>query len=78
MAPAKGALSGTPPNLKYTPAADYYGADSFTFIANDGSLNSAPATISITVSPVNDAPLAVSKTVDDRQCHSACDPAGRQ
>ncbi|MEY3896454.1 MAG: hypothetical protein RLZZ214_1974, partial [Verrucomicrobiota bacterium] len=62
-APTKGALSGTPPNLRYTPTADYYGTDSFTFIANDGSLNSAAATVSITVSPVNDAPVAVSKTV---------------
>ena len=62
-APAKGVLTGTPPNLKYTPTADYYGSDSFTFIANDGSLNSAAATVSITVSPVNDAPVATSKTV---------------
>ena len=61
--PTKGALTGTPPNLKYTPTADYSGADSFTFIANDGSLNSAAATVSITVTPVNDAPAAVSKTV---------------
>jgi RHS repeat-associated protein len=42
----------------YTPAPDFYGADSFTAIANDGALNSAPATIAIEVRPVNDAPVA--------------------
>lgn len=43
----------------YTPAANYNGLDSFTFKANDGSLNSNIATISITVTAVNDAPLTV-------------------
>ncbi|MDD4042799.1 MAG: ExeM/NucH family extracellular endonuclease [Anaerolineaceae bacterium] len=43
----------------YTPAPDHYGADSFTFMANDGSLNSNVATVSITVTPVNDAPVAI-------------------
>src|SRR5688572_1441590 len=54
--PANGSLSGTAPNLTYTPAANFSGADSFTFRANDGSTNSGIATISVTVSPVNDAP----------------------
>jgi VCBS repeat-containing protein len=38
----------------YTPTANFHGTDSFTFRANDGSLNSAPATVSITVTPIND------------------------
>ena len=38
----------------YTPDADYNGPDSFTFTAGD----SAPATVHITVNPVNDAPVA--------------------
>jgi VCBS repeat-containing protein len=33
--------------------------DSFTYRANDGSLNSNIATVTITISPVNDAPVAV-------------------
>jgi len=54
--PSHGTLSGTAPNLTYTPAANYYGPDSFTFTANDGALDSVPATVSITVTAVNDAP----------------------
>src|SRR5206468_2252226 len=41
--------------VTYTPNVGYVGADSFTFRANDGALNSAPAAISITVN----APLVV-------------------
>ncbi|MEO7100167.1 MAG: Ig-like domain-containing protein [Luteolibacter sp.] len=61
--PTKGTLSGTAPNLTYSPAADFNGTDSFTFKANDGSLDSAVATVSITITPVNDAPSAVAKTL---------------
>ncbi len=61
--PSHGTLSGTAPNLTYTPAPDYAGPDSFTFIADDGSASSAPAAISITVNPVNDAPVAVGQAV---------------
>ncbi len=62
-APAHGALSGTAPELVYLPAADYHGNDSFTFTANDGSLDSAPATVTITIRPVNDRPTAAPATV---------------
>ncbi len=48
-APLHGTLSGTAPNLLYTPASTYNGEDSFTFIVNDGDADSAPATISILV-----------------------------
>ena len=48
--PANGTLTGTPPALKYTPKTGFTGADSFTFKVNDGSLDSALATISISVS----------------------------
>ncbi len=56
--PTHGTLSGTAPNLTYAPAANYHGPDSFTFTVNDGTANSAPATVSITVTPVNDLPSA--------------------
>lgn len=49
--PSHGALTGTPPSLTYVPAAGYAGPDSFTFTVNDGAVDSAPATVSITVTP---------------------------
>jgi VCBS repeat-containing protein len=42
----------------YTPTANYHGSDSFTYTANDGTVDSAPATVNITVTSVNDAPVA--------------------
>ena len=42
----------------YTPAANFNGLDTFTYKANDGSLDSDPATVTLTVNPVNDAPAA--------------------
>jgi hypothetical protein len=57
-APTHGSLSGSPPSVTYTPAANYQGGDSFTFRASDGTVNSNTATVSITVSPANDPPTA--------------------
>ncbi|WP_226646808.1 PA14 domain-containing protein [Microbulbifer variabilis] len=50
--PSHGALSGQAPDLVYSPANGYSGNDSFTYIANDGTEDSEPATVSITVNPV--------------------------
>ena len=58
--PTQGTLTGTPPVMTYTPAANYAGPDSFTFFASDGGLRSLSATISIDVRTVNDAPVAMS------------------
>src|SRR6185503_9199899 len=55
-APVHGTLSGTAPALTYTPMANFNGVDSFTFQANDGSVDSNVATVSITIADVNDAP----------------------
>ncbi|PYQ87572.1 MAG: hypothetical protein DMG02_20530 [Acidobacteria bacterium] len=54
--PLHGSLSGTAPNVTYTPAANYNGPDSFTFNANDSTIDSNVATVSVTVTAVNDAP----------------------
>jgi VCBS repeat-containing protein len=43
-------------SFSYTPAADFAGSDSFSYRASDGSLNSNPVTVTITVTAVNDAP----------------------
>ncbi len=55
--PANGLLSGVPPALTYTPNSGFSGPDSFTFTVRDGTLESPPATVSITVRP-NAAPVA--------------------
>jgi hypothetical protein len=52
--PNNGTLSGTAPNLTYTPAAGYIGHDAFTFKVNDGTTDSNTASVNITVQgPVN-------------------------
>ena len=61
--PSNGSLKGTAPDLIYTPNSNFYGFDSFTFKVNDGAADSAPATVSIMVSPVNDPPVANDDTV---------------
>lgn len=45
-------------SFTYQPNANYHGADSFTYKANDGELDSEAATVSITINSVNDAPTA--------------------
>ena len=52
--PNNGTLSGRAPNLTYTANAGFFGTDTFTYVANDGEFDSAPATVSITV----DAPFS--------------------
>ncbi|MGD8499396.1 MAG: Ig-like domain-containing protein [Phycisphaerales bacterium] len=56
--PSHGRLSGTAPNLTYSPNKDFNGRDSFTFKVSDGKADSAAATLSIMVTPVNDPPMA--------------------
>jgi hypothetical protein len=55
--PTHGDLSGTAPNLTYTPDPNYNGTDIFTFRVNDGLFNSNIATVSINIAAVNDAPV---------------------
>ena len=62
--PAHGTLSGTAPNLTYTPAANYFGPDSFGYSVSDAIPESkAFATVSFTVNSVNDAPVALDQSV---------------
>src|SRR5207248_1682007 len=46
-------------SFTYTPAANFSGSDTFTYALNDGVVDSAPATVTITINPVNDAPVAI-------------------
>jgi len=59
--PDHGSLEGTAKNLTYTPVGDFNGVDSFTFKVNDGTVDSNIATVSITVDPVDDVPVANSQ-----------------
>lgn len=55
--PSLGDLTGTPPNLTYTPHANMSGEDSFTYaIVGAGGSRSESATIEISIQPVNDPP----------------------
>lgn len=58
--PANGSLTlNANGSFTYTPNANFNGVDSFTYHANDGSLDSNLATVNIMVNAVNDAPIAV-------------------
>jgi len=45
-------------SFTYMPNLNYYGPDSFTYVANDGTEDSEAATVNLYVNPVNDQPVA--------------------
>ncbi len=49
-------------SFSYTPDPDFNGTDTFTYFASDGFAHSSTATVTITVAPVNDNPVAVNDT----------------
>jgi cellulose biosynthesis protein BcsQ len=61
--PEHGLISGNGLDVIYTPDKDYTGPDSFAFNVSDGKLDSNSVTVSITVIPVNDPPVADSQSV---------------
>lgn len=54
--PTNGVISGNAPNLTYMPNQNFNGSDSLAFVVGNGSVESAPAVVSIAVGAVNDAP----------------------
>ena len=71
LTPAPDCDTGTPSQctatVGYTPDADYHGNDSFTYTVNDGTTDSTAATVTITIDPVNDAPIAADGEVSGPQ-----------
>lgn len=65
--PVNGTVSVSGNQFSYTPNINFNGTDSFKWLANDGALNSLPATATITVNPINDAPQvsAINGYVDE-------------
>ena len=63
--------------LHFTPAPNYAGPASFTYTVSDGTASSATGTVTITVNPVNDAPVAGCRlglaTVEDTAAHHPSD-----
>lgn len=64
--PVHGTLTGTAPDLTYTPTATFTGMDSFTFKVFDGLVDSLPVTINIEAqepNPAMDEKLITSKVI---------------
>ena len=64
---SKGVASVTATNqLHYTPNPGQSGSDTFTYTANDGTLSSPPATVSVTITPSGGggSPVTVSPVAD--------------
>ncbi len=58
-APENGTTEVTAGGVLYTPEANWHGTDRFTYVADDGNGGTAEASVEVTVSPANDAPVAV-------------------
>ena len=58
---SNGSVAQSGNDLIYTPAADFNGADSFTYTISDGALTDT-ATVDININPINDDPIAQGDT----------------
>ena len=57
--PSNGSLAVTGADYTYTPDPDFFGTDRFTFVVTESGRRSAPATITLNVTGINDAPTSV-------------------
>jgi serralysin len=56
--------------VAYTPNADFHGSDSFTYTVSDGEGGTSSGTVTVTVLPVNDAPVAADDAASTTQGQS--------
>jgi len=63
-------------NVRYTPAPNFFGTETFTYTLSDGNGGTATATVTVTVNPVNDNPTAVndSFTVTEDSVNNSLNP----
>lgn len=61
--PSHGIATASGLEITYTPATDFFGDDSFTYLINDGESDSTPATVAVRVNPVNDPGVLESQTI---------------
>lgn len=62
-APGHGSTSHNGATVTYTPTANYSGGDTFNYTIRDNDGLTSTAQVTITVTPVNDAPVAVAETI---------------
>ena len=61
---ANGSVSFTSSGVTYTPGANFFGSDVFTYTISDGSVDTASGTVNVTVTAVNDEPVASLQSVE--------------
>ena len=61
--PSHGTLTGTEPDLTYTPVPGYNGEDKFTFLVGDGVATSRPEMVIVIVQAINQIPVAMAQSV---------------
>ena len=72
--PSHGTATVVAGGVRYMPAVNYYGPDSFTYTAGDGGGLSARATVSVTVLPVGEAPTTIG-VIPGQMLEEGADPA---
>ncbi|MES2570679.1 MAG: Ig-like domain-containing protein, partial [Verrucomicrobiota bacterium] len=76
LAPQHGTATVENGRVTFSPALNFHGTDTFTFVANDGTTDSAPASVALNILPVNDVPEAFSRTVLAVEDQSTAIPLG--
>ena len=71
--PSHGTTTVVEGEVRYVPAPDYHGPDTFSYTAGDGGGLTAKATVAVTVLPVNEAPTPVG-VIPDQTLQEGADP----